>query len=59
MLQENSVWDTEAKIFDTQKVQKLLSQYYYLSDKVIDEAFCNEYLEGFVPVLHSELPKVT
>ena len=53
MLQENSVWDTEAKIFDTQKVQKLLSQYYYLSDKVIDEAFCNEYLEGFVPVLQS------
>ena len=51
--------DGEEKAFNIEKAQKLLSEYFYLCDKVIDDSFFKKYLDDYDPVFHTELPKTT
>ena len=61
-LQENNLWvkkEGETKILNVENAQKLLSEYFFLCDKVMDESFFKKHLLDYEPVYHTELPKTT
>ena len=61
-LQEKNLWNMEdaaSKTLNVESAQKLLGEYFYLCDKVLDESFFKKYLLDYEPVFHTELPKTT
>ena len=42
-----------------EKAQKMLSEYFLHTDKLMDEAFFRKYLHKYEPIFREELPKMT
>ena len=51
--------DAASKTLNVESAQKLLGEYFYLCEKVLDESFFKKYLLDYEPVFHTELPKTT